>query len=140
MKRIKRSLAICFCAVAVFSGCTDFSTATIDTITEKNFEYDTASKELTGTAMISDNGDCLYFREQGFCYRLDTFPSLNDVFSTQIMVKKDTLTDTIKATFPLPYVDTSYYVRAYVKNCAGLSYSNVVKIEIKSPESTEPEQ
>ena len=148
MKRIKRSLAICIFAVAVLSGCTKFYTATIVDITRANFVYDTVNNELIGTAIIADNGDCLYYREQGFCYRLDTlsFPNLNDVFSHQIVVDDDgnplTLTDTFSAIIPLPSIDTSYYVfvRAYVKNCAGVSYSDTTKIYIKKSDPTEPEK
>ena len=36
--------------------------------------------------------------------------------------------DSFSAVFTLPLTDTAYYVRAYVKNSAGLSYSPVVKI------------
>ena len=128
MKRIKRLAALCFCAVTILTGCTKFGTA----VSEIN-TYNYKDRQLAVTAIITDNGGCDYYMEQGFCYRLDTFPSLNDVFTTQVKVNTRSEADTFSATFTLPLVDTTYYVCAYVKNSAGLSYSNVKKV------STNPE-
>ncbi len=148
MKRIKRSIAICICAVAVLSGCTKFYTATIVDFTPESFKYDTVKNELICTAIITDDGGC-YYREQGFCYRLDTLssPNLNDVFSHQIVVDDHgdplkNLADTFSAIIPLPSINTSYYVnvRAYVRNSAGVSYNNDTIIYIDKSDPTEPEK
>ena len=81
MKRIKRLATLCFCAVTLLTGCTKFGTAVSEIST-----YNYKNKQLTINAVITDNGGCDYYMEQGFCYRLDTFPNLNDVFSTQVIV------------------------------------------------------
>ena len=104
-------------------GCTKYGTAV-----SQISSYTYNNKQLTINALIVDNGGCDYYMEQGFCYRLDTFPSLNDVFSTQVKVNGYSEVDTFSATFTLPLADTAYYVCAYVKNSAGLSYSNVQKV------------
>ena len=110
------------------TGCTKFGTA----VSEIN-TYNYKDKQLAVTAIITDNGGCDYYMEQGFCFRQDTFPNLNDVFTTQVIVNTHSEADTFTAKFSLPIEDTTYYVCAYVKNSAGLSYSNVKKI------STHPE-
>ena len=89
MKQLKRLTALCFCAVALLSGCTKFGTA-VSEITATEYE----NKMLTVTAMVTDNGGCDYYMD----------------------------------TFTLPMVDTAYYVCAYVKNSAGLSYSPPVRV------------
>lgn len=128
MKKIKGLLVLCVSAMVLLTGCVKFGTAVSEIST-----YSYKDRQLTVNALVTDNGGCDYYMEQGFCYRLDTFPSLNDVFSTQVKVNTRSEADTFSATFTLPLVDTTYYVCAYVKNSAGLSYSNVKKI------STNPE-
>lgn len=128
MKKIKGLLVLCVSAMVLLTGCVKFGTAVSEIST-----YSYKDRQLTVNALVTDNGGCDYYMEQGFCYRLDTFPSLNDVFSTQVKVNTRSEVDTFSATFTLPLVDTTYYVCAYVKNSAGLSYSNVKKI------STNPE-
>lgn len=123
MKQLKRLTALCFCAITLLSGCTRYGTA-ISTITNTNYE----NKQLTVTALVTDNGGCDYYIEQGFCYSLFTPPSLTDIYTTQVKVATHSETDTFSTTFTLPMVDTAYYVCAYVKNSAGLSYSPVVKV------------
>ncbi len=121
-------MTLCFCAVMTLTGCTKFGTA----VSEIN-TYNYKDKQLAVTAIITDNGGCDYYMEQGFCFRQDTFPNLNDVFTTQVIVNTHSEADTFTAKFSLPIEDTTYYVCAYVKNSAGLSYSNVKKV------STNPE-
>ena len=128
MKKIKGLLVLCVSAMVLLTGCVKFGTAVSEISS-----YSYKDRQLTVNALVTDNGGCDYYMEQGFCYRLDTFPSLNDVFSTQVKVNTRSEADTFSATFTLPLVDTTYYVCAYVKNSAGLSYSNVKKI------STNPE-
>ena len=135
MKTIKRLLVLCVSTMVLLSGCTKFGTA-VSEISSYNYQ----NKQLTVNAIITDNGGCDYYMEQGFCYRLDTFPNLNDVFSTQVIVNTHSEVDTFSATFTLPEVDTSYFVCAYVKNSAGLSYSNVKRISTHPEDYPEPDE
>ena len=123
MKHIKGLMMLCFCATMLFVGCTKFGTA-VSTITSTEYE----NKQLKVSAMITDNGGCDYYMEQGFCYSLFCPPDLNDIYTTQVKVSNNSKVDTFSATFTLPLVDTAYYVCAYVKNSAGLSMSSVVKV------------
>ena len=142
MKRIKRLTALCFCAVIILTGCTKFGTAVVSI--NEDYTYDSANNEVTVTAIITNDGGCSYYREQGFCFRQDTFPKLNDVFSDTVRVFDNydplTLTDTFSKTFMLPLVDTTYWVCAYVKNNAGVSYSKAIQVSTKIPDSTETEK
>ena len=135
MKRIKRLVALCFCVVILFTGCTKFGTAVSEISS-----YSYKDKQLTISAVITDNGGCDYYMEQGFCYRQDTFPNLNDVFTKQVIVNTHSEADTFSATFSLPEVDTTYFVCSYVKNSAGLSYSNVKKISTNPEDYPETEK
>ena len=125
MKQLKRLTAICFCAVTLLAGCTKFGTA-VSEITSTEYE----NKMLTVTALITDNGGCGYYMEQGFCYSLFCPPNLNDIYTTEVNVAHTVPADSavFSATFTLPMVDTAYYVCAYVKNSAGLSYSPAVRV------------
>jgi len=125
MKQLKRLTALCFCAVALLSGCTKFGTA-VSEITATEYE----NKMLTVTAMVTDNGGCDYYMEQGFCYSLFCPPNLTDIYTTEVNVGHTIPADStvFSATFTLPMVDTAYYVCAYVKNSAGLSYSPPVRV------------
>ena len=123
MRHLKMITALCLCAVALLAGCTKYGTA-VSTITPVKYE----NKQLTVTALVNDNGGCDYYMEQGFCYSLFSPPTLTDVTSTQVKVCNYSEVDTFSATFTLPLVDTAYYVCAYVKNSAGLSYSNIIRV------------
>ena len=123
MKHIKRLTTLCFCAAIMLCGCTKYGTA-VSTITSTQYE----NKQLTINATITDNGGCDYYMEQGLCYSLFCPPNLNDIYTTQVKVSNYSQVDTFSATFTLPLSDTAYYVCAYVKNSAGLSCSDVVKI------------
>ena len=125
MKQLKRLTALCFCAVALLSGCTKFGTA-VSEITATEYE----NKMLTVTAMVTDNGGCDYYMEQGFCYSLFSEPDPTEIYTTEVNVGHTIPADStvFSATFTLPMVDTAYYVCAYVKNSAGLSYSPPVRV------------
>ena len=123
MKQLKRLTTLCFCAALLLAGCTKFGTA-VSTITDTDYK----NKQLTVTALVTDNGGCDYYMEQGFCYSLFCPLSLTDIYTTQVKVNGYSEVDTFSATFTLPMVDTAYYVCAYVKNSAGLSYSPAVRI------------
>ena len=109
----------------MLSGCTKFGTA-VSEITATEYE----NKMLTVTAMVTDNGGCDYYMEQGFCYSLFCPPNLNDIYTTEVNVGHTIPADStvFSATFTLPMVDTAYFVCAYVKNSAGLSYSPPVRV------------
>ena len=124
MRHLNKIATLCFCAALLLVSCTKYGTA-VSTI---NYSFDKATKQLTVNAQIIDNGGCDYYMEQGFCYSLFTPPDMNDIFTTQVKVNGYSEVDTFSATFTLPLADTAYYVRAYVKNSAGLSYSDVVKV------------
>ena len=135
MKKIKGLLVLCVSAMVLLTGCVKFGTAVSEISS-----YSYKDRQLTVNALVTDNGGCDYYMEQGFCYRLDTFPSLNDVFSTQVKVNTRSEADTFSATFTLPLVDTTYFVCAYVKNSAGLSYSNVKRISTHPEDYPDPEE
>ena len=123
MKQLKRLITLSFCAVILLTGCTRFGTA-VSMITSTDYE----NRQLTVTALITDDGGCDYYMEQGFCYSMFCPLSLNDIYTTQVEVARHSEVDTFSATFTLPMTDTAYYVCAYVKNSAGLSYRSVVKV------------
>jgi len=127
MKHLKWIAAVCLCTVTLLTGCTKFGTA-VSEITSVNYE----NKQLTVNALVTDDGGCDYYIEQGFCYSLFCPPNLNDIYTTDVNVTKYSEIDTFSAVFTLPMVDTAYYVCAYVKNSAGLSYSPVVKVPTTS--------
>jgi len=134
MKYLKKFMILCFCAAFLVTGCTKYGTA-VSTITST--EYD--NKQLNVSALITDDGGCDYYMEQGFCYSLFLPPNMNDIYTTLVKVGNYSEVDTFSATFTLPLVDTFYYVSAYVKNSAGLSYSNVVKVSTYPSEDPESE-
>lgn len=136
MKQIKTLAALCICAMIMLTGCTKYGTA-VSTI---NDDYTYFNKQLSISARITDNGGCNYFMEQGFCYSLFCPPDLNDISTTQVLVSNHTDIDTFSATFTLPLQDTAYYVCAYVKNSAGLSYSNVKLISTNPEDYPNPEK
>ena len=127
MKHLRKFMVLCLGAAFLLFGCTRYGTA-VSTITSTEYE----NKQLTVTALVTDNGGCDYYMEQGFCYSLFTPPDMNDIYTTQVKVCNYSEVDTFSATFTLPLVDTAYYVRAYVKNSAGLSYSPVVKVSTET--------
>lgn len=121
--------ALTLIAIILFAGCTKFGTAVVE-IKSASVE---SPNRLKVFAEITDDGGCDYFMEQGFCYSLFNNPSLSDVFSTQITVVDGYSTELVfcDSSATLPMSDTSYYVCAYVKNSAGLSYSPIVKVSTK---------
>ena len=127
MKQIKRLTALSICAIFLLAGCTKYGTA-VSTINS----YSYANRQLTVNAIVIDKGGCDYFMEQGFCYSLFCPPSINDVTSTQVKVHDYTEIDSFSAVISLPLLDTAYYVCSYIKNSAGLSYSDVVKVSTKA--------
>ena len=110
-------MTLCFCAAILLAGCTKYGTA-VSTITD----YSYANKQLTVNALVTDDGGCDYYMEQGFCYSLFCPPNLTDI------------------TFTLPLADTAYYVCAYVKNSAGLSYSDAVKVSTNPADYPAPQE
>ena len=134
MNHLKMFMVLCFGAAFLLMGCTKYGTA-VSTITSTNYD----NKQLTVNALITDDGGCDYYMEQGFCYSLFLPPNMNDIYTTQVKVGNYSEVDTFSASFTLPLVDTFYYVSAYVKNSAGLSYSPVVKVSTYPPEDPESE-
>jgi len=119
----------------MLTGCTRYGTAvsTID-----SFSY--ANKQLTVKAIVTDNGGCDYYMEQGFCYSFFCPPNLQDIYTTQVKVNGYSEIDSFSATFTLPLADTAYYVCSYVKNSAGLSYSNAVRVSTNPADYPVPEE
>ena len=135
MKQLKRLMTLCFCAAFMLTGCTRYGTAvsTID-----SFSY--ANKQLTVKAIVTDNGGCDYYMEQGFCYSFFCPPNLQDISTTQVKVNGYSEIDSFSATFTLPLADTAYYVCSYVKTSAGLSYSNAVRVSTNPADYPIPEE
>ncbi|MCR4965670.1 MAG: hypothetical protein K6A41_08460 [Bacteroidales bacterium] len=116
---MKNFFVLCFVALALcISGCQKFQPATVELK-----ECIADGKTMTGTAVITDNGGCTYFIEQGFCFSIFDTLSVSDVYTTTEVVNKSTFDEQFEWTFDLPMTDTVYYVCAYVKTNAGISYS-----------------
>ena len=120
MKHLKRITALCFCAAILLCACTKYGTAV-----SKVTAYSYKDKQLTNNAMVTDNTND---NNRAKVESLFTPPDMNDVYTTKVTVNNHSEVDTFSATFTLPLADSAYYVRAYVKNSAGLSYSDVVKV------------
>ena len=128
-------MTLCFCAAILLAGCTKYGTA-VSTITD----YSYANKQLTVNALVTDDGGCDYYMEQGFCYSLFCPPNITDIYTTLVKVNNYSEIDTFAATFTLPLADTAYYVCAYVKNSAGLSYSDAVKVSTNPADYPAPQE
>ena len=146
MKQLEKIVALGFFVIVMLTGCSKFETAKVHIVPP---DYNPDTKEATITAIIADYGGCSYLREVGFCYRLDTLnlPNLNDVYShTEIVFDikdfKDSIftASTFTKTFMLEEVDTTYWVRAYVKNSAGVSYSDTMRVSTKLANNPEKEK
>ncbi len=119
MKKIKFIVALCLAVmILAMTGCQKFRPATVE------LKSCTANgKTLTGSAVITDNGGCTYFIEQGFCFSILDTLSLSEVYTTAVVVNKSCYEEEFEWTHELPMADTTYYVCAYVKTNAGVSYS-----------------
>ncbi|MBO7445453.1 MAG: hypothetical protein IKR77_04290 [Bacteroidales bacterium] len=118
---MKKIIALCL-AVTLFcmTGCQKFKPATVELKA-----CSANGKTLTGTAVITDNGGCTYFIEQGFCFSLFKKLSASDVYTTVVTLNNSCYDEQFEWTYDLPMVDTVYYVCAYVKTNAGISYSEI---------------
>lgn len=128
MKNLKIVLLFLSCVLLlILSNCQRFDIATLKItycdVTEN-------AKGINCTAQVIDNGGCKYFVEQGFCYSLlDSMPNLNQLYTTVVPVAY-TVFSTAMDTFSwkqeyMEFLDTTYFVRAYVKTNAGIAYSEV---------------
>ncbi len=133
MKLYKNIACVMLLISIAFTGCTKFGVAESEI---SSFEVQN-DRQLSISAIIKDAGGCDYFIEQGFCYSLFKEPALTDVYSTVVTVAENSDSLSFSADITLPLVDTAYYVRAYVKNSAGLSYSNQVKVSTKPQNNNE---
>jgi len=83
---------------------------------------------MTGSARITDDGGTSHFAEQGFCYSLYDTLSATQVYTTMVPVVYSTDSLEFSWSYKLPMADTVYYVCAYVKNNAGIAYSETKQI------------
>ncbi|MCQ2292036.1 MAG: hypothetical protein MJZ39_02605 [Bacteroidales bacterium] len=125
-KTTKISAALLLFITILFAGCSKFEPATVEITSISN-----TGKNLECTATITDLGGCTHIIEEGFCYSIFEDVLIPEMYTTTIPVAYnlsagDSLKFSLKET--LPMADTVYYVRAYVKNNAGLSYSDIVKV------------
>ncbi len=127
MKQVYKAVFASIILMLFSVSCTKFGVAKSQIIKSEV----TDGMNLDVEAVIIDDGGCDYFVEKGFCYSLFREPSLTDIYSVSIKVAESDTAMFFKTSVNLPIVDTFYYVRAYVKNNAGLSYSNQVKISTK---------
>ncbi len=128
MKNTKTNLfSLLFILLLISSGCERFDVATLK-ITYLDVTEN--AKGIHCTAQVLDNGGCDYYVEQGFCYSLlDSVPDLNQLYTTVVPVAY-TVNSTAMDTFTwreenMEILDTTYFVRAYVKTNAGIAYSEV---------------
>lgn len=105
------------------AGCQKFQLATVELK-----DCSANGKTMTGTAVITDNGGCTYFIEQGFCYSIFDKVSASDVYTTVVTLNRATYDEQFEWSYDLPMVDTVYYVCAYVKTNAGISYSETTPV------------
>ena len=127
MEHLKRMLFVCAVPLLLLAGCMKFGVAETQ-LTKCEVDENNV---LTVEATILDGGGCKYFIEQGFCYSLFPEPSLTDIYSTSIITAENSDTTWFSQEINLPMADTAYYVRAFVKNNAVLSYSNQMKASTK---------
>lgn len=127
MKKQRHVSAVLMLLLAViFASCSKFEPATVEITSISN-----TGKNLECTATILDMGGCTHITEEGFCYSIFDTVAITEMYTTTIPVAynlsvSDSLVFHLKEI--LPMADTAYYVRAYVKNNAGLAYSKVVKV------------
>lgn len=119
MKKTHKQIALLtLILITAFVGCTKFEPAKVE-ITSCTAD----GKTMMGAASITDNGGCSYFIEQGYCYSLFDTVAATDVYTTMVPVSYSTDSLMFSWTGELPLEDTTYYVKAYVKTNAGISYS-----------------
>lgn len=121
---MKKIITLCLATILLsLAGCQKFTPATVVLK-----DCSTNGKTLTGTAFISDNGGCTYFIEQGFCFSIFDKLSASDVYTTVVTINRSTFDEQFEWTYDLPMADTTYYVCAYVKTNAGISYSETTPV------------
>lgn len=91
--------------------------------------YDPTNQTVTCKVVITDNGGCTNFTEQGGMFSLNDTPSHLDQYSTVEVMEKNSKEMIFEYKTRLPQVDVTYYIRAYVKTNAGTGYSNIIAIE-----------
>jgi hypothetical protein len=124
MKKVKNIFMLCLAIITItMAGCQKFQPATV---VLKSCTAD--GKTMTGSAEVTDNGGCTYFIEQGFCFSIFDKLSASDVYTTVEIINKSTYDEQFEWTYDLPMVDTVYYVCAYVKTNAGISYSETIPV------------
>lgn len=126
-KTVKISAVLLLLTTIFFASCSKFEPATVEITSITN-----TGKNVECTATIKDIGGCTHITEEGFCYSIFDTVLITETYTTTIPVAynlsadEDSLKFSLKET--LPMADTVYYIRAYVKNNAGLSYSEPVKV------------
>lgn len=89
--------------------------------------------------IITDGGGYDIFNEKGYCYAFHENPNVLDIKNSTIVPLTSPYKDWFfdwEMNFPTP--DTTYYLRAYVKNNAGIGYSNMLTIDTRTTIDTIP--
>jgi hypothetical protein len=100
--------------------------------------YFPISDSVYCTVSITEDNGCKYFSEQGIVYAFYDNPVYTDnVFASVNKVNEGTEERSFTFAFKVDELDTTYYIRAYIKSNYGTGYSNTVKIvtELDSLES-----
>jgi hypothetical protein len=111
-------------SILIMQSCAQFEPAEC----ELNVDYNPDSVWTECHVTIKDDGGCSYFTEQGYCIGFFQTPSLIDDNSTVEMVNSGVEQTGYSWKMKLTEIDTTYYIRAYVKTNAGTGYSNIVSV------------
>ena len=98
--------------------------------------YDADTDSVFCTVSITEDHGCKYFSEQGIVYAFYDNPVYTDkVFASVNEVNRATKERTFTFAFEADELDTTYYIRAYIKSNYGTGYSNTVKITTVSDDA-----
>lgn len=93
-----------------------------------NVDYNPDSVWTECHVTITNDGGCSYFTEQGYCVSFFQTPSMIDDNSTVEVVNSGGKQINYSWKMKLTEIDTTYFIRAYVKTNAGTGYSNIVSV------------
>lgn len=97
---------------------------------EMNVEHHPDSTWTVCNVRITDDGGFNYFSEKGYCVSFYNNPTILDV-EAEVTRLGETGDEEREYSWKMRLTehDTTYYIRAYIKNNAGLAYSNTVPVK-----------
>lgn len=119
-----KNLYFIFISLFFFQSCAKFDP--VDCSLNVDYNPDSVWTECHVT--ILDDGGCSYFTEQGYCVSFFGEPSIIDENSTIEVINSGGNEINYSWKMKLTEIDTTYYIRAYVKTNAGTGYSNIVSV------------